>query len=120
MCPPAKATHNVTGIAFHSKEGRIERCAAYSVKDNVEPCTTCHVLYIFLNGRRTVIDWDGPEALRYIFLVRRDCREDFGAVSARKLNRNVANSARTSVNQHFVICTDTGTVYKCLPSCDRH
>src|SRR5215470_8914207 len=98
MCPPAKATHNVTGIAFHSKEGRIERCAAYCVKDNVEPFASCHCPHIFLNKKRTVIDWDCPEGLRYIFLVRRDCGEDFGVVGSRKLDCNVTNAARAGVN----------------------
>src|SRR5262249_4466876 len=118
MCSPSEATHNVTGIAFHSNEGRIERCAAYCVKHNIESFTRCDFRHIFFNERRTIIDRDGPEGLRDILLIWRDCREDFRAVSARKLNRNVAHAARASVNKYCVIAADVGAIYQGLPGCD--
>jgi hypothetical protein len=78
MCSPAEATHDVTGIAFDRNEGRIERCAPYRVKDNVKPLAGCHLRHIFFNGRRTIIDRDGPAGFRDILFVRRDCREGRG------------------------------------------
>jgi len=56
MCSPAEATHNVTGIAFHGNEGRIERCAPTVSKTMSNPLPAvifAHILQRKKNDNRS-------------------------------------------------------------------
>ncbi|MNL25387.1 hypothetical protein D3C87_1468670 [compost metagenome] len=120
MLAPTEATQHVTVINPCSLERHIQGFTPHRVINNIEALPSRVLLDIILDRGCAVIDKSRAQRLNDPLVPRRTRGKYFGPECAGDLHRDMSDTARPAMNQHFLPRMHPGPVDQSLPRRNQH
>src|ERR1017187_540011 len=103
----------------HRLERRIKRCVPDRVEDHIESSTTSKPINVIVHSLARVVDERRAQAFDLISLALGASRKYLRTQGIGKLNGNVSNSARPTVDQYLLVGANSCPIYESLPGRDE-